>query len=410
MQLNEVSLRGRARWHLTVACVVSAWLGITAVFLVSYRLGLPVVWWDIIHSFTLGALSTAIVAYSTHFTEALTRTQASSYFQVALRIALIQIGLIGLLVDRAGFDWGWLADVSAGIVLIAAVWHIWFISHKLRGSLAGSFAVTVPFYIAATVFLAIAIVFAILAGNGAGDYSDLIAAHSRATIWGFAWLTVLGTIVTLLPTLSKTTISVTARTRCTRALLVHCTGLLVAVSALALGNYPLAGFALLFVSLAAVLIIQPVTTGALGPSNAPRPAINTAAWSVIAGLLWLVALSTTDAVLLISSIFPRQITLWAVPAMLGAGLAQMVLGVLHFLLPTLIGGGPAKVNQARDETNAGGLARLLLINLGALLTLMPAQTPNYALTSGLILLALGLIGHVCSLLFVARKQYRLEKP
>lgn len=221
MHINDISLAARSRWHIVTAALIGAWVLIGIGINVAGHLGAPVVWWDLIHPLTIGALTTAIIVFSTHFTEALTRTANNGYRGVGARVALIQVGLILLIIDRAGYDWGLLADAASLLIIAALAWQLAFTYTRLRGSLSGSFAVTVPFYAAASIFMIASVVLVILSGNGVGNYSFLVAAHSRGMVWGFAWLTIVGTIVTLLPTLSSTAISPTARTRCTRGLIVH---------------------------------------------------------------------------------------------------------------------------------------------------------------------------------------------
>ena len=74
MRIHDVSLAARGRWHTLSAAVIGLWILIGLGLLIVGSLGAPVVWWDIIHPFTIGALTTAIIVFSTHFTEALTRT------------------------------------------------------------------------------------------------------------------------------------------------------------------------------------------------------------------------------------------------------------------------------------------------------------------------------------------------
>ena len=316
MRIHDVSLAARGRWHTLSAAVIGLWILIGLGLLIAGSLGAPVVWWDIIHPFTIGALTTAIIVFSTHFTEALTRTAGGDYRGVGSRVGLVQLGLILLLIDRAGYDWGPLADVASTLIIAALAWHLWFVARRLRGSLSGSFAVTVPFYIAASVFMIVSVVLVILSGNRVGEYSLLIGAHSRGMVWGFAWLTVIGTVVTLLPTLSATAISSTARARCTRALIVHCVGLGCAMALYAVGLTRAAGVAQLLVVLAALLIIQPVLATVMGHS----PRLTTATVAVIAGLLWMLALCAGDAISAAVGAYPRAITLVVLPAFLGAGL------------------------------------------------------------------------------------------
>ncbi len=391
MRIHDVSLAARGRWHTLSAAIIGLWIFTGLGLLIAASLGAPVVWWDIIHPFTIGALTTAIIVFSTHFTEALTRTAGGDYRGVGSRVGLVQLGLILLLIDRAGYDWGPLADAASALIIAALTWHLWFIARRLRGSLAGSFAVTVPFYIAASVFMIASVVLVILSGNGVGEYSLLVGAHSRGMVWGFAWLTVIGTVVTLLPTLSATAISPTARARCTRALIVHCVGLSLAMALYAVGLTRVAGVAQLLVVLAAVLIIQPVLATVIGRS----PRLTTATVAVIAGLLWMLALCAGDAISAAVGAYPRTITLILLPAFLGAGLLQLVTGVLHHLLPILTGARP-------DTTERTGYARLLLINVGGLLTLLGATV------AGLIMMGIGLAANVIAVGRAIYLKKRLE--
>nr|WP_255717435.1 beta-carotene 15,15'-monooxygenase [Corynebacterium sp. ACRPF] len=384
-------MAARGRWHTLSAALIGLWIFTGLGLLIAASLGAPVVWWDIIHPFTIGALTTAIIVFSTHFTEALTRTAGGDYRGVGSRVGLVQLGLILLLIDRAGYDWGPLADAASALIIAALTWHLWFIARRLRGSLSGSFAVTVPFYIAASVFMIVSVVLVILSGNGVGEYSLLVGAHSRGMIWGFAWLTVIGTVVTLLPTLSATAISPTARARCTRALIVHCVGLALAMALYAVGLTRAAGVAQLLVVLAAVLIIQPVLATVMGRS----PRLTTATVAVIAGLLWVLALCAGDAISAAVGAYPRAITLILLPGFLGAGLLQLVTGVLHHLLPILIGARP-------NTTERTGYARLLLINLGGVLTLLGATV------AGLIMMGIGLAANVIAVGRAIYLQKRLE--
>lgn len=80
----------------------------------------------------------------------------------------------------------------------------------------------------------------------------------------------------------------------------------------------------------------------------------------------------------------------------------MVTGVLHHLLPTLVGGGPAKVHHGRATADHAGFARLVLINLGALLSLVNA------LAAGLILMGIGLALNVLAVGRAVYQQQNLE--
>lgn len=384
MSLRDVSMAARRRWHTIAFSLVAVWFAVGVGIAVANFWGAPVVWWDLIHPFTLGALTTAILVFSTHFTEALTRTPAVGFRGVGARVGLVQMGLVLLLVDRAGYDWGVLADIGSALVIAAVAWHLWALWGKLRGSLSGSFAVTVPFYLAAACFMIFSVVLVILAAHGVGNYSLLVAAHSRGMVWGFGLLTSLGTVITLVPTFTRTPISSVARARCSRALAVHCVGLAAAMLADASGLTRAAGMAQLLTVLAAVLIIQPVLASALGGEK------TTASVSAMAGLVWMVALCAGDAAATVAGAYPRAVTLLLMPAFVGAGLLQLVTGVLHHMLPILAGA----VRPARGHLP--GLLRVALINLGGALSLLGIVSASVA---GLIMMGLGLIANIVALVW-----------
>lgn len=200
-------------------------------------------------------------------------------------------------------------------------------------------------------------------------------------VWGFALLTILGTVVTLLPTLTRTPISPTARSRCTRALIVHCAGLALAMGLEAVGLTRAAGVAQLFVVVADILIIHPVLAGALAGTT------TRASMSTMAGLVWMLALCTGDAIASAVGAYPRAVTLLLMPAFVGAGLLQLVTGVLHHMLPILA--------RAR-RTERGGYLRLGLINVGGLFCLLGIPAAHAA---GLIMMGLGLTAAVAVLVW-----------
>lgn len=394
--VTDVSLKARGRWHTIVFGLISVWLVCGIALVIASNFGATIAWWAIVHSFTLGVVTTAILTYSLHFAEALTRQPTSSYQPIMVRISLVQVGLIVLLLDTTTGTWSMLSDIGATLVTIVVGWHLWVIFRMLRTSLSTNFAATVPFYLAALAFLITAVVVAVVASHGVGDYTRMIAIHSRLTIWGFAWLTVLGTIMTLLPTLTSTKIPPQVMKRCTFALALHSGGLIAACGFYAASWNTWAGISQLFMVVAAVLIMQPLLAGIFAKNQRLRAA----AISVMAGVIWLVALCAADAVCVGLGQETREITRALAPAFLGAGLLQLVTGVLLHLLPTLRGGGNHVVTAARQYADLGGWARLGLINFGAVLTLIsPSQVPaSTAVQAGLILIALGIAGHIDVLL------------
>lgn len=110
---------------------------------------------------------------------------------------------------QTGMPVSWWIVIDTGTIGVI-IWYPAVIWNRLNGSLATNSAITVLFYIATCCLLIIAVISVILAGSGLDVYSAMNAAHSRGAVWGFAWLTILGMMITLLPTLSDTFISTQA--------------------------------------------------------------------------------------------------------------------------------------------------------------------------------------------------------
>lgn len=241
-----------------------------------------------------------------------------------------------------------------------------------------------------------AIGLAIGASHGAGSYNLVIAAHSRAMIWGLVLLAMEATVVTLLPTLTGTPISAAARSRCGRALTVHALALGAAEIALLLGQLALAGAALLLVAVAAAQLIVPVLSQLMGG----RSRLSSAPLGVMAGLSWMLSLVVLDGLALATGFNPRAVTLLIAPALVGGGLVQTIVSVLQFLTPTLVGRGPA----ARERAQRTGAARLVLVNLGALTSLAAPDGDPRVL--GLACMGLGLVWSFAAVARAVATQYR----
>ena len=110
----------------------------------------------------------------------------------------------------------------------------------------------------------------------------------------------------------------------------------------------------------------------------------------MAGLVWMVALCAGDAAATIAGAYPRAVTLLLMPAFVGAGLLQLVTGVLHHMLPILAGAA----RPARGHLP--GLLRVALINLGGALSLLGIVSASVA---GLIMMGLGLIANIVALVW-----------
>lgn len=318
--------------------------------------------WTVIHPLTLGVVTTAIQAYSTHFADALTRT-ASRPAGLAVRIAAVNLALVAMLLGAP-------LAIPAAVAAAALCWHGVSIARKLRRGLTSPFASTARCYVVAAAFFALAAAVAVGSRHVGPSLIDAtIAAHSRLAVWGFAWTTIAGTVITLLPTMTGNRASATARARLPRALLAHCIALPAAAAA-ALASPPLAAVALAVCALAWSYALQPVLAGALFTPGLSAPAV-----SVAAGLLWLLGAMFADAATLATGAvrFPANLLTF----LLAAGLAQVVAGAIGHLLPVLARG-------TREPDN--GFIKVGVVNGGALVALVSPRI-------GLAILGVGLALH-----------------
>lgn len=342
-----------SRLHLATGGLIAFW---ASVALINALLEVPR--WATIHPLTLGVVTTAILTYSTHFTDALTRT-SSNPLAVSVRLAALNLALIALLIDALRLRFSTLSDIAAATAACVLLWHGASIAHKLRHGLPGPFAVTAYCYVVAAAFFTLAVAAAVVQQD--------TAAHARLAVWGFAWPTIAGTVLTLLPTMTKQRASTRARNRLFRTLLAHCLALPLAA---ALPGTPFAALALLVCALAWSYALHPVVAGTLVTTEFSASALELAA-----GLLWLLGAMYADAATQFfgAERFPEHLLAF----ILVAGLAQIVAGALGYLLPTLTR------RVIKPDT---GFLNVGLLNGGAIVTLI---TPHI----GLPILVVGLILH-----------------
>lgn len=359
LPLQDKSLQHRSQWHTMVFIVLAFWLLWSLCIHVLRLAGLPISWWLSLHCITIGVIATAILAYTTHFTQALTRSPQNSYRMVSIRVALLNIGLVILIISDTGNSFAWGSYVGSVLIMTVFLWHLYTMTQLLRHSMAGKFAVTVLYYLAAAALLLLAISAIFVAVHSVNAYTTWVAIHSRFMMWGFVLCTITGTLVTLLPTVTSTTISPLAVARITRALLVHLVGLLLYALALIAGQVIVAGFGLALVALATCLVLYPVlnAAGVLQTRAAGAMMVVAVAWIVLSLLI--------DAAGQARLIDPRALVLLLVPVVLGAGIVQLILAVLSFLLPVLRGGGPQVIPLARAQAQRFWQLRIALSSLGA---------------------------------------------
>jgi len=359
-------LRDRTSWHLAANAPVAAWLvALLAVALL--RPYLAEARWLLVHLLLLGAVTNAIFVWSAHFADAMLRRRATTGSRrwQAARIITLNAGILAAVAGMTGALW---LLTLAGSVLVgaAAAAHGITLARQARAALPSRFGPTVHYYVVASLALPIG------AGLGASLALDpaepwhgrLVVAHITLNLLGWIGLTVLGTLVTLWPTMLRTRIAGGAERVARQALPVLAGSVVVAVAGSLRGLQWLAAGGVAAYLGGVLWAVRPLAQVA----RSKRPSAY-ATWSVMAAVLWLIGtLAALVAVLALSPtwlLVTRHLGLLVVP--LAAGFAaQVLLGALTFLVPVVLGGGPTILRGTQARMDRGGALRAVLINAGLL--------------------------------------------
>ena len=345
--------------------------------------------WLMIHLLLLGAVTHSIVVWSNYFAETLLHapTTPNERRNQSWRLIMLNGGVLLVVTGVPNQVWA-LTLAGACLVAAAVAWHGASLVRKLRRSLAARFRPLVRYYVAAAACLPIgAGLGASLAHGVAGPLHDRVAvAHVVVNVLGWMGLTVAGTLVTLWPTMLRTRITEGAErgspscpSVLVGAVVVTATGAMVGLTYLAVAGVLgyLGGLALLGRAFVATARAKP-------PASYPT-------WAVLAAAVWLTACVIALAVSVASApswaAVGIRLDRLAVPLAAGFG-AQVLLGALSYLIPVVLGGGPAAVRAANTELERAGALRVTLVNGGLLLYVLPVPSLVRVLCASLALVGL----------------------
>jgi nitrite reductase (NO-forming) len=345
-----------------------AWLTAAVVSLalpVSWRLGL----WLPLHLALAGAISTAISGAMQNFMLALTATPSPPERLVRAQFALVTAGAGTIAIGMpTATPWltatGGIAFVSAMVILA------WMLRRAWRRALNRRHAMPVAAYAWAIGFVLLGAMLGALMGSGAIEdswYPHLKRAHMTVNVLGWASLTVVGTLITLLPTVLRLRMP-SWPGRGVLALLVG--GLLAQLlgSDLALGWMLAAGgIAYAAGALGVVLLVVMVL------QTERNWAIPAAAFHMMAAVAWFVVGSLGLALALLDGEagFDRYRTTFLI-AFVGGWLIQVLLGAWSYLLPMARPGHPGGRRRTLAVFELVAPLQLLLLNGGLALMVIRA--------------------------------------
>ncbi len=363
--------------------------------------------WLMIHLLLLGAVSHSILVWSQHFADTLLHAppRSGDARTRAIRLAMLNGGVAVVVAGVLSDVWP-VTAVGATAVAGAAGWHGVALVGQLRRALPARFGATVRYYVAAAAMLPVGGFLGVLMARGLGDprHVEVMLAHAAVNVLGWMGLTVVGTLVTLWPTMLRTRIAAGAERAAQRALPVLVGAVVVTAGGALAGHRVVAALGLVGYLAGLAVVAVPFASAARGKPPAHFPT-----WSVLAATAWLVGCVGALAVgvgTAPSWEAAHDRVEWFTPALAAGFGAQVLLGALSYLIPVALGGGPTPVRAANTVLDRGSVLRVVLANGGLLVCLLPVPTVVRVLASALVA---GALAAFVPLLFAAMRASRRAK-
>jgi nitrite reductase (NO-forming) len=364
------------------------WLFTAAVVALIHPL-VPEARWLMVHMVVLGVVTHSILVWSAHFTRTLLKASDGPNDRrlQSTRLLLLHGGTVALMVSVPFRLWP-VTLIGGTVIAAAVVWHGLSLWRLLRRALPARFTVTVRYYLAAAVFLPLGATFGVLLARepGAMWHGRLLVAHTMANLLGWVGLTATGTLLTLWPTILRTRMADSA-VRITRRTLP-----LIGLAAAAVVTGALVGQRwVAVVGLAGYLVALLILAGPMVTAARAKPPVTFPQLSLAFAYTWMVAGLVVVALTLATEGTWGRIgdSYTPITAILVVGFGlQLVLGALSYLLPVVVGGGPAVLREGRRWMEGLGVLRVGVLNLGLLICLLPVPSLIRVVVSILVLIAL----------------------
>ena len=375
----------RRSWHRKAGRPVSLWLGAIVVAGLVHQF-LPNSRWVLIHLFTLGAVTNSIVVWSQHFTEKFLHAPAPDEARPwqLRRIYALNLGIVVTVVGQLTTFWQ-VTTVGAAIVGLILAWHAIALARQYRQhNEQQRYAPVVLAYVASACCMPFGATAGALLAAGVGTpwYDRLKLAHLAINILGFLGFAAVGSLAILFPTIWRTR---AGTDRMGQVLSLTMVGLLTIVIGSLLGLGQIAGAGLLIYCGGWIIAAFPWANNVRTVLQEPRDRVTFASVSVAAAPLWLIGSLLYLAVQAIEAdTHVAHVNLPTLSLLVGFA-AQLLIGVMSFLLPSTIGGGPGASRAGLQTLDRAGLFRSTLLNVGLALWLL---SPSERVTSVVSVLAL----------------------
>lgn len=378
-------------WHRRASKPIIYWMALFIV-LGSVHIIIPNYRWVLIHMFTLGIVTNSIVVWSQHLTEKFTQsklpdsTRPGQLHRIWVLNGGVVIAVIGQILHEA-WDKHWiLTQLGATVIAVVVGWHGVSLLRQWRALDADKrFRNVVLGYVVSALCLPLgAILGALLAmGLDAPWHERLLLAHIALNVLGFVGIAAAASLTILFPAIWRTR---GGSNRFSLTLGLQAFGLVMATGGALADVGAVAGVGVIVYAAGWVASWQLWLqfTGAV--LKDPRDRINYPSVSVLLAITWLtLALVHFGVRLILARDGLATVELPTLPLLVGFA-AQLLIGVMSYLLPTTMGGGPQALRAGMKEMNRAGLYRATLIN-GGLLIWLTTTYSWLAVTASMLCLA-----------------------
>ena len=375
----------RATWHKGVTAIVIFWMAMAAVAITVHRF-IPEATWIMVHTFTLGVVTNALLIWTNHFTVTVLRSRPnkSRLGEIGV-LALLNIGTLVLGMGMV-LDNDWITGLGSAAIGLAIVIHAGRLWKQLRNALPARFEVTVHAYLSAAVLFLPGITLGFLLSMDSWSPEVSIAirgAHVAFNVLAWAGIPIVGTLLTLWPTILRAKLPAGAEVAAKNylpylvgaALLAAGGSLLIAVAP---AGGIISGVGYLAFAGIAVAMLAPLSKTTWKMARGSFSAV-----SVASGAIWLLLAVVSIGLRLIVD-NPMAVIGYLGPVtlpLLAGGIAQIVLGALGYLLPVVIGGGPKHVRVRNARVDKGMAWRLIILNATLILYVLSTTSLVLVITS-----------------------------
>jgi nitrite reductase (NO-forming) len=311
----------------------------------------------------------------------------TTYHDQASRLIVFNSGAVAVVIGMSLTTW-WAVEIGAALVAVAVAWHAWTLWRRMHRCLPSRFGLTVRYYVAAGALLPIGVAVGLLMAPDDlpdAEHAQLALAHVAINVLGWIGLTVVGTLATLWPTMLHTQVADGTVLAIRRTLPILLAGIAVIATGALTDLRALAAAGVLVYLVGLVVIGIP-----LAQARPWKTSYRFAPASVLASVLWLVGCVVALGVILATSdsweLAAERADLLAAPLLVGFA-AQLIMGALSFLIPVVLGGGPAMARRTNEILDQWGVARLVLVNLAVLTALLPLAS-GVRVAAGVVVLAM----------------------